>query len=180
MAHGGFDPAFLVDEDQELSFRLASGGYRLVFEPAAAVYHQHPSSAWEYAWRKVQFGRWKVRVIARHPSTALHDSYTPWTQKAQIVLLPLAGVGTIMAAFGLLSWPVALIPAIAGLISAAPLLIRAAHQGPQVLMLAPFLILMRALALGLGLAWGVVSQTKDLVGRQRGREGAADHMECRE
>ena len=166
MAHGGFDPAFLMDEDQEFSFRLASAGYRLVFQPAAAVYHQHPSSAWEYAWRKVQFGRWKVRVIARHPSKALHDSYTPWTQKAQILLVPLAGMGAMMAAFALLSWPLALIPANVGLLSAAPLLVRAARQGPQVLILAPFLILIRALALGLGLAWGVGSLVKDLVDKE--------------
>jgi cellulose synthase/poly-beta-1,6-N-acetylglucosamine synthase-like glycosyltransferase len=179
-AHGGFDPAFLMDEDQEFSFRLAGAGYRLVFQPTAGVYHQHPSSVWEYAWRKVQFGRWKVRVIARHPSKALHDSYTPWTQKAQIVLLPLAGVAVIVAAFGLLSWPVALIPALAGLLSAAPLLARTARQGPEVLMLAPLLILIRALALGLGLAWGVGSQVRGLVGGQWERDGPPEHAKSRE
>jgi len=128
-AHGGFDPEFLLDEDQEFSFRLARAGCKLVFNPAAVVYHQHPASVWDYAWRKVQFGCWKVRVLARHPTKAVHDSYTPWTQKAQIVLFPLAGGTIVAAAFDLVAWPVALIPVVAGLLSAIPLLIKAARQG---------------------------------------------------
>jgi GT2 family glycosyltransferase len=43
-AHGGFDPEFLLDEDQEFSFRLARAGCKLVFNPAAVVYHQHPGT----------------------------------------------------------------------------------------------------------------------------------------
>ena len=158
MAHGGFDPEFLMDEDQELSFRLARAGCRLIFHPAATVYHQHPATVGAYAWRKVQFGRWKVRVLARHPSKAFHDSYTPRTQKAQIVLAPLAAGAAIAAALGLLSWNVALIPVAAGMLSAIPLLIKAARQGWEVLMVAPLLILVRALALGLGLAWGLAGR----------------------
>ena len=40
------------------------------------------------------------------------------------------------------------------LVTAVPLTIRAARQGWQVAMIAPGLVLLRALALGVGLVWG--------------------------
>jgi cellulose synthase/poly-beta-1,6-N-acetylglucosamine synthase-like glycosyltransferase len=154
LAHGGFDPEFLLDEDQEFSYRLARAGHRLVFAPAAAVYHQHPSTIWGYAWRKAQIGRWKVWVHARHPGKAVRDSYTPWTQKAQIVLLPLACVAGMAATLALVPASLAAILAVLGLVTAIPLTVRAASQGWQVAMIAPGLVPLRALALAVGLMWG--------------------------
>ncbi len=156
LAQGGFNPEFLRNQDQEFSFRLARAGHKLVFAPKAVVYHQHPATVWWYAWRKMQIGRWKVRVHAYHPSKAIRDSYTPWTQKAQILLLPLTGVAGVVAALGLVSWMVVAILAVVGLLSAMPLMIKAARQGWQVVMIAPMLVLVRALALGLGIAWGML------------------------
>jgi len=155
---GGFNPEFLLDEDQELSYRLATMGCKLVSAPAAVVYHRHPTGVWWYARRKLQLGRWKVRVHVRHPSKVLSDSYTPWTQKAQIVLAPLAVGAAVAAALGLISWAVVLILAAAGLVSGIPLMIKAVHQGWQVVMVAPVLVLIRALALGAGIAWGALSE----------------------
>ena len=65
---GGFDPAFMYDEDQELSFRVARAGHALVFAPEARVYHLHPDKLGTYLRRKIRLGRWKVRVHIRHPS----------------------------------------------------------------------------------------------------------------
>jgi cellulose synthase/poly-beta-1,6-N-acetylglucosamine synthase-like glycosyltransferase len=174
LAHGGFDPEFLLDEDQEFSFRLAQEGCILVLNPRAIVYHRHPSTVWNYAWRKAQFGRWKVRVLARHPSKVLHDSYTPWTQKAQIVLLPLVGGAALAAAFDLVSWIVVLILCTTGLLSAIPILIKAVRQGWQVFLMAPFLLLVRSLVLGLGLAWGLGSQLKQLFNEEERLTPASD------
>ena len=154
LAHGGFDPEFLLDEDQEFSYRLARAGYRLVFAPAAAVYHQHPGTVWGYTWRKAQIGRWKAWVLARHPGKAIRDSYTPWTQKAQIVLLPLACVTGMAAILALVPVSLAAILAVLGLVTAIPLTTRAAREGWKVAMIAPRLVLLRALALGVGLMWG--------------------------
>jgi cellulose synthase/poly-beta-1,6-N-acetylglucosamine synthase-like glycosyltransferase len=154
LAHGGFDPEFLLVEDQEFSYRLARAGRRLVFAPGAAVYHQHPSTIWDYTWRKAQIGRWKVRVHIRHPGKAVRDSYTPWTQKAQIVLLPLACVAGIAAILALVPASLAAILALLGLVTAVPLTSRASSQGWQVAMIAPGLVFLRALALGVGLMWG--------------------------
>jgi cellulose synthase/poly-beta-1,6-N-acetylglucosamine synthase-like glycosyltransferase len=165
LAHGGFDPEFLLDEDQEFSYRLARAGRRLVFAPAAAVYHQHPSTIWGYTWRKARIGRWKVRVHARHPGKAVRDSYTPWTQKLQIALLPLACVTGVAATRALLPASLAAILTVLGLVTAVPLTVRAARQGWQVAMIAPGLVLLRALALGLGLMWGGMH----LLGSELGR-----------
>jgi len=157
---GGFDasfPAALV-EDQELSYRLAERGHKLVFAPAACVYHQHPATTWHYARRKIQLGRWKVRVHLRHPAKAVRDSYTPWTQKAQLVLLPLFAGFAAAAALGSAPWLIAAGLAGLGLGSTLPLLRKAVRFGWPVVLVTPLLVLVRALALDLGMAWGAVTQ----------------------
>lgn len=157
-AHGGFNPAFLLDEDQEFSYRLARAGCKLVLAPAAVVYHHHPATVGGYARRKVQLGRWKVHVHARHPAQAVRDSYTPWTQKAQLVLLPLTGGAALGAAFGLLSWLWAALLAGLGWATTLPLSFRAARQGWPVAAVTPPLALVRALALVAGLSWGLLDR----------------------
>jgi len=164
-AQGGFNPEFLRNQDQEFSFRLARAGYKLVFAPKAVVYHQHPATVWHYARRKALTGLWKVRVHIVHPSKAIRDSYTPWTQKAQIVLLTLAGVAALVAALGLISWRVVVLLLLSGLISAIPLMVKAAHQGWGAVAVVPVLVLVRTLALGLGLVWGTGIQIKGMLTR---------------
>jgi cellulose synthase/poly-beta-1,6-N-acetylglucosamine synthase-like glycosyltransferase len=163
---GGFDPSFCVDEDQEFSYRLERIGSRLVFAPQARVWHQHPASVWQYARRKVIIGRWKVKVALLHPSKVVYDSYTPWTQKAQLVLVPIAvGTGT-AAALGRLPWLIAVTSLVAGLLTTIPLLGKAVGHGWMVAVLAPGMALVRALALLLGIAWGVGGEVLILVGRR--------------
>lgn len=164
-SQGGFNPEFLRNQDQEFSFRLARAGYKLVFAPNAVVYHQHPATVWHYARRKILTGRWKVRVHIVHPSKALRDSYTPWTQKAQLMLLPLATVAAIAAALSLISWSVVALLLLVGLISAIPLMVKAARRGWEVVAVVPVLVLVRTLALGLGLVWGTERQIKRALSR---------------
>lgn len=159
---GGFDPGFQFDEDQEFSFRLARAGYAMVFAPAAIVYHLHPSELWAYARRKAQIGRWKVRVHLRHPAKAGSDSYTPWTQKAQIALLPLIGGLTVAAMVGLVPWSVILFMACLGLASTMPLVLKAARHGWPVALVTPALAFVRAGALVLGMGWGIVGLSQVL------------------
>src|SRR4029079_18373093 len=92
LENGGFEGAFSAPsvEDQELSFRLAEKGYRLVFAPQAAVYHQHDSSLGEYIRRKYWIGYWKAFLLRWHPENALGDSHTPPSQRVQMALLGLA------------------------------------------------------------------------------------------
>jgi glycosyltransferase involved in cell wall biosynthesis len=156
-ALGGFDPHFLLDEDQEFSFRVASTGARLVFAPDALVCHQHQATVWGYARRKFGIGRWKVEVHARYPAKALRDSYTPWSQKFQIALVPLTLALVVGAAKGRLCRRAAVGAASLGLVTTLPLTYTARRQGWAVAAVSPFLALVRAVALALGLARGLLA-----------------------
>ena len=164
LAEGGFNPEFLRNQDQEFSFRLAKAGHKLVFAPKAVVLHQHPPSLWRYAMRKARIGCWKVRVHALHPSKALRDSYTPWTQKVQILLVPFSGIAAATALLGLIPWAFVAILAVLGFISCVPLMVYATRQGWQVILITPLLALVRALALGLGVTWGLLDQVRHTMG----------------
>jgi len=156
--HGGFDPRFLLDEDQELSFRLAEAGMKLAFAPGAVVLHRHQATVWGYVWRKVQLARWKVRVSMLHPTKAVRDSYTPWTQKAQVVLLVVAMMGLVAATLGVVPWSIVAVAAALGLAVTLPLLAKAQQQGWLVVVIAPAMTILRALGLAAGLVWGIVEQ----------------------
>ena len=155
----GFDavsfPTMAV-EDQELSFRLAERGHRLVFVPEALVYHQHLTSAIRYFRRKYNISHWKMYLLQRYPGKAVRDSHTPQLIKLQIVLLLAALLGTL----GIFLPPLGSLIAI-GLWSAyglsmLPLLSKIAQRDPPVLFIAPIMIFIRTLALGLGLLSGAL------------------------
>jgi cellulose synthase/poly-beta-1,6-N-acetylglucosamine synthase-like glycosyltransferase len=155
---GGFDEAYTTAsvEDQELSFRLAREGYRLVFVPQAAVYHRHNTTLAQYARRKFGIGYWKAFLLRRHPDRAVSDSHTPQTLKVQIGLMGLLCLAIPLAPF----WPwvrwVALGLAALFVLAAAPLLALIARRDPPVLLLAPWLLAARSLTSGMGLAAGTV------------------------
>jgi len=156
LANGGFDPALRVDEDQEFSFRLARKGYRLVFVPGAVVAHQHVTTVSAYARRKLSIGCWKAPLLRWHPERALRDSHTPQVLKLQIGLVALLGLALLMSPFRSASLVVALTAAALFFGSALPFLAHIARQDPPVLLVAPCLLVVRALALGLGLIAGFV------------------------
>ncbi|OGO04688.1 MAG: hypothetical protein A2Y73_01235 [Chloroflexi bacterium RBG_13_56_8] len=153
---GGFDERFLRDEDQELSFRVTERGHRLIFVPSAIVDHLHARTVWAYARKKFYTSFWKVPVLKKHPGKAVRDSHTPQWLKVQIVLAGLLA----LAALGALWLPnllaVAGVLAVALFVSWLPFLSYAARRDPPTLLVAPFLLLVRAYALGLGMLWGMV------------------------
>lgn len=97
---GGFDGSFprADNEDVDLSYRLNSQGYRMVFVPQAKVYHQHPSGWGEYLQIKIGRGYWRFKVYSRYPGKALKDSYTPQSLKLQMLALLLVLPGLIIGA----------------------------------------------------------------------------------
>lgn len=159
-ADGGFDPAFPAasGEDVEFSYRLARQGRRLVFAPDAVVYHQHPATLARYARRKYYVGFWRVRMVRLHPDKVIDDAHTPQSLKLQVVLMALILLSLALALF----WSRALF-AVGGLLlvfllSALPFLLKALRRDAVVAFVAPWLLLVRALALGLGFAAGLVWQ----------------------
>lgn len=155
--NGGFDPILPAGQDAELSFRLARKGYKLIFIPEAIVYHWHGADAWKYMRRKFRYGYWRYFMTRWLPEKALSNSHTPPTMYWQILLL-----GVIM---GLLPLSLVWLPTgwllLAALLSfyatAIPILKHIFQRDRSVLWIAPLMLLLRAAALGMGIAYGLVS-----------------------
>ncbi|MHA2429097.1 MAG: glycosyltransferase, partial [Candidatus Hermodarchaeia archaeon] len=115
MENGGFQPVFphASVEDQELSFRLARKGYKMVFNPKAIVYHLHDRTLGEYVDRKFKIGYWKAFLLRWLPEKALSDSHTPWMQRLQTVLLLIAFISVIVGFI----WQPAVVGAVVSLIA---------------------------------------------------------------
>jgi lipopolysaccharide/colanic/teichoic acid biosynthesis glycosyltransferase/GT2 family glycosyltransferase len=156
VANGGFEQRFPTAsvEDQELSFRLARKGYKLVFVPQAVVYHRHAATVGAYWRRKFGIGYWKALLLRWHPERAVRDSHTPQVIKLQMALMGLL----LLAASAIPLWPPAgwggLAAATAFLLSTLPFSLRTARHDPGVAAAAALLLACRALALGAGLAAG--------------------------
>ena len=200
LANGGFDTAFPTAsvEDQELSFRLARKGYKMVFAPRARVYHRHDASLEEYARRKFNIGYWKALLTQWHPERLVSDSHTPQILKVQIILLGLAALSAVLSlvlssveglskgllAVALWSRFLWIAAGMAGLflVSAFPFVIKAATKDLTVAIVSPPLLALRAVSLGLGFALGkarfsIVRQRADkrcLSARQRVLKRAMD------
>ena len=167
LANGGFETRFPTSsvEDQELSFRLARKGYRLVFVPQAAVYHVHDITPLEYLRRKVNIGMWKALLLRWHPERAVRDSHTPQVLKLQLALAALLGLSLLLIPF----WPVAPWIALASLLvflgSGLSFLTRIVRDDPAVALIAPAMLMLRAFALGAGLIVGFVRFWGEETGR---------------
>lgn len=150
IASNGFDETVDIDEDQELSFRLSRQGYRMVFAPEARVYHQHAETISHYVRRKFEIGTWKPLLINRYPERFLSDSRTPQLLKVQMVLsLLILG----MLPFSLFSRNLrqsTKFILFAFLVSCLPFMKHALRYDRQVAFIALPMLLLRAVALGLG------------------------------
>ena len=155
-AAGGFDEALQVDEDQELSFRLAEAGARLVFVPEAVVYHRHVATPLAYVKRKFRIGYWKVLVAAMHPARIISDSHTPQSLKAQMALLALVLLLLPPASFSRLARKALAIAAGTLFATTLPIAARIAADDPAVALAAPLMSILRAGGLLAGTLAGLV------------------------
>ncbi|MAT98202.1 MAG: glycosyl transferase family 2 [Anaerolineaceae bacterium] len=155
-AAGGFDEAIHYVEDQELSFRLAAAGHKMVFQETAVVFHQHSNSLPRYFRKKVMIGYWKAQIMRRYPERVIKDSHTPQVLKLQMALVALS-LGTLATAA---LFPVAFVVTFLMLglflLTTLPFLQKAWHKDRSVCWASPWLLFCRALALGIGYAWGLV------------------------
>lgn len=162
MENGGFDPSLRYLADQELSFRLAEKGYKLVFAPGARVYHRHDQDVLAYFERKFNIGVWKARILHRHPERITNDTHTPPVVRLQLLLLLLAGpllVSSLACYLVQSPWWAELLAATALVTaaffaSAVPFLLKLLRKSPDLLLLAPLMLVVRAAALGTGYAIG--------------------------
>jgi cellulose synthase/poly-beta-1,6-N-acetylglucosamine synthase-like glycosyltransferase len=160
--NNGFDEQFTYLEDQELSFRLAARGYKMVFHPQAAVYHQHADSLAAYARKKFTIGYWKAQVVRRFPNRLIQDSHTPQVMKVQMLLAALAMAAAL--AVLITPWSGVILGAVLLLffMSAVPFIRKAWAKDKLVALASPFLLFVRAGALGFGYAWGLAKPAQIL------------------
>jgi len=155
---GGFDQNFPVanNEDTDLSYRLATAGYKLVFNPEASVYHSHPDTFIKYLKLKFWRGYWRMIVYRRYPDKAVKDSYTPAIIKIQTMLMALSLPLFLISLFtahiiylALLLWAVIMV-------SAIPFSIKAFKKYKLIGILSPFIILLRSFVFAIGSVLGII------------------------
>jgi mycofactocin system glycosyltransferase len=95
----GFDGSMRVAEDVDLVWRLAAAGWRIRYEPAATVAHEHPAAAGEWLRRRAFYGTGAALLAARHGTAVAPVVVSPWSAAAWGLLLagrrgvlPAAGV----------------------------------------------------------------------------------------
>jgi GT2 family glycosyltransferase len=167
LAVGGFDERYdrPSTEDQELGFRLHARGARFVFVPEARTRHRHAATVRGYLSKKAKIGTFKVATLRAHPKKAIDDSHTPGSLKLQVLLAPLALGCALALAVILLVRPMGelveaslALPAALFLLSTLRLAVRALGSDPILAPLVPLYALGRALALGFGVARGLVRE----------------------
>ncbi len=165
-ANDGFDHRFPYLEDQELSFRLAARGYKMVFQPLATVYHLHSTTLAQYMRKKSRIGYWKAQVVRRFPERGIKDSHTPQSMKLQMGLAALLYLSAL--ALVITRW--AMIPlvvlAITFLLTTVPFIWKSWKKDRAVGLIAPFMMIARATALGLGYGWGVIRPKAGVSGQE--------------
>jgi exopolysaccharide biosynthesis polyprenyl glycosylphosphotransferase len=156
---GGFDCHYPLanNEDVELSYKIASRGYKMVFADEAIVYHRHPAT-----WKKffgVKYSRafWRTLVYKKFPGKILKDTYTPQSLKAQIISSYLL----LFSFFIFLAGPLWGILAVGGaltlfILSCLPFIRRTYAHDPQMALAAPLVLLPKGIIFGAGIFMGLI------------------------
>jgi len=133
----------------------------MVFEPRATVFHYHNRTMSEYLRKKFRIGYWKAFMLRSIPEKTFTDSHTAPTQRPEIILLalliltlPVFAIWPVQGAILFLSFLVIF------LIINTKFLFFMRKKDPQVLWFAPWMLLGRAGALGLGLLKGFLVPPK--------------------
>ena len=154
---GGFDVSYRVPsvEDRELSLRLIEKGYKLVFQPAAKVWHAHPKTISEYFLKKFKNGYWAAQLLKNYPRIIRGTSDTPFSQKLQ---LGLAGMLLLIIFQGFwgrknFKFPV-FVWSMLFCFSGWAMGKKALGKSGILVLFFPFFLFLRAFAFGSGLFWG--------------------------
>jgi len=160
--HGGFDTQFPIasGEDADLSYAMSSAGHKLVFNPNAIVYHQHPRTLTKYFRQKFGRAYWRNLLYKKNMGKIIKDSYTPQLLKIQMGLLSLV---TLLLLIGVLTTLRSIIGiGVGGIlllcVSYIPFTIQAVKKDITVGVVSPFLLTVRSVALLCGLGIGFIKE----------------------
>jgi mycofactocin system glycosyltransferase len=99
---GGFDESMQVAEDVDLVWRLAAAGWRVRYEPAARVAHEHPARTADWLRRRAYYGTGAALLAERHGAAVAPVVMSPWSAAAWGMVL-LGGRPGAVAAAGVLA-----------------------------------------------------------------------------
>ncbi|WP_448617042.1 mycofactocin biosynthesis glycosyltransferase MftF [Geodermatophilus sp. URMC 65] len=83
----GFDESMRVAEDVDLVWRLVAAGWRVRYEPSAAVAHEHPAATGEWLRRRAFYGTGAALLAARHGTAVAPVVLSPWSAAAWALAL---------------------------------------------------------------------------------------------
>ena len=83
----GFDESMRVAEDVDLVWRLVAAGWRVRYEPSAAVAHEHRSATGEWLRRRAFYGTGAALLAARHGAAVAPLVLSPWSAAAWVLAL---------------------------------------------------------------------------------------------
>ena len=91
----GFDESMRVAEDVDLVWRLVGAGWRVRYEPAATVAHDHRGEPGEWLRRRAFYGTGAALLAQRHGSAVAPVVVSPWSAAAWLLALTgrPAGIG---------------------------------------------------------------------------------------
>ncbi|MGY1798033.1 mycofactocin biosynthesis glycosyltransferase MftF [Blastococcus sp. SYSU D00868] len=94
----GFDESMRVAEDVDLVWRLAAAGWRVRYEPAAQVAHEHPAGAGAWLRRRAFYGTGAALLAQRHGAAVAPVVVSGWAAAAVALALAGRGPGRLAAA----------------------------------------------------------------------------------
>lgn len=99
---GGYDPAFVRNQDAELNIRLANAGYEVWLDPRLVVEYRPRASIGKLARQYWDYGWWRARTVRKHPGSLR------WRQLAA-PLVVLSTLASLVLALTLSPW-IGLVP----------------------------------------------------------------------
>ncbi len=157
---GGFDAHYpqANNEDVELSYKIASRGYKMIFSDDAVVYHRHPSNWKKYFSIKFSRAFWRILVYKKFPGKILKDTYTPQSLKAQILTAYLLLVSPLAFLLGV-AWGLAAVGTalVLFLASCFPFIYRTYSFDPQMALAAPLVLFPKSIISGWGVFMGLMT-----------------------
>ncbi|TQM15682.1 mycofactocin biosynthesis glycosyltransferase MftF [Pseudonocardia kunmingensis] len=99
----GFDERMHVAEDVDLVLRLHETGWRMRYEPAARVAHDHRTTLRAWWLRKAYYGTGAAPLSLRHPGSVPPMVLNTWSAAVAVLLLrgrPLAALAALAVAAG--------------------------------------------------------------------------------
>jgi len=155
----GYDTSFPLAcaEDVELSFRMSSNGYKMVYNPKAIVFHTHPSSFKDYFRKKYKFAYWRMLAVKKNTGKLVKDSHTPQIMKLQVLFLPALTFSLLLPIFINKALWLSLVVIIAFSLSTIPFTLKAFKKDKVIGLLSSYILLGRSVVQFFGVFNGSIN-----------------------